>query len=408
MLPHVTVLHRVRGIEVPYLDRIDHYANSVTYICIKSAADQIPADMAAEVILVDDMTQAEAVMQDLVQKFGTPEYLISLSEFDQVAAAVLRESFDIAGYQPEQIIGFRDKLVMGERVISAGISAPAFADAPDIAAVMRFAERHGYPLIIKPRLGAASRDIVRIDSADDIALVPDLANEPYLVQLFCPDDIGAVDGVWTGAGLGPWRASRYVGNCLDFAVTDNASLATVEIDDAPLNEALAEFTAAVLAALSPGMPTVFHLEFFAGADTDRPRLQFLEVGARISGGQVTDLWREVHGYDLVGAAIDCQMGRIPTATPLTGDAITADLQIHPPITPPCVVVEAHLDLPADYRPYHSSVPEPGTVITETHGYFEVGAAFRFHARTTAEATEAVRRTIAAFRMDCRPVEPVHA
>ncbi|WP_216902501.1 ATP-grasp domain-containing protein [Nocardia alni] len=408
MLPHVTVLHRVRGIEVPYLERIDHHTNSVTYICMRNATDGIPADMAARVAIVDDMAEAAVIMRDLIHTFGTPEHLVSLSEFDQVAAAELRAEFGIAGYEPEQILGFRDKLVMGTRVTSAGTQAPPFADAPDTTAVEKFAEVHGYPLIIKPRLGAASRDIVRIDSADDMSLVPDLTNEPYLVQLFCPDDIGAVDGVWTGTGLGPWRASRYVGNCLDFAITDNSSLASVEIDDDRLNEPLAEFTTAVLAALSPGMPTVFHLEFFAGDGADRPRLQFLEVGARISGGQVTDLWREVHGYDLVGAAIDCQMGRLPDATPLAGDTITADLQIHPPITPPCAVVHTHLDLPAEYRPYHSSVPEPGTVITETHGYFEIGATFRFRGHSTAEVTEAVRRTIGGFRMDCRPVEPAHA
>ena len=398
MRPHILVIHRSRGPVAPYLERIDHSANTVTYVCAAQVLHRIPRHAAAEVVVFDGAEPVDDAVRGLAGRHGVPDRIIAISETDQLTAAQLRSEFGIAGDPPEHALPFRDKLVMYERTAAAGIAVPAFADAPDHAAISAFTRRHGFPALVKPRLGAASRDIVTLWSAADLTDLPDLRAEPFLVQRFCPDETGSVDGVWTGTELGPWRGSRYFHNCLDFATGEN-SWGTVEIDDPAFGEQLASFASAVLTALSKGVATVFHLELFLGT-ADAPRLQLLEIAGRMPGAEATHLWREVHGYDLVGAALDIQMGRDPDARPLRDGQVAGQLLVRPPIPPPCVVTATRLEVTPGYAPYHRAIPAVGQAITEADGYVGIGASFRFRAGTSRAVTEAIGHTLAGFRMDC--------
>ncbi|MFC9897629.1 acetyl-CoA carboxylase biotin carboxylase subunit family protein [Nocardia sp. NPDC127579] len=395
------MIHRVRGVDVSYLERLDHESTAVTYVCAENAVAGIPGVSAAEVVPLQDMSEVGPVVLDLARRWGRPERIVALSEFDLLAAAELRAHFAIPGDRPDYVAPFRDKLVMGRQVVAAGVRAPEFAPAPNLAAVEEFAAVHGFPLIVKPRLGAGSRDVVKLDSIDDLAALPDLAAEPFLVQRFCPDEVGAVDGVWTGARLGPWRASRYVGTCLEFAASA-PSLGYVEIDHPVLNSALAEFATTVLTALSPNTPSVFHLELFLGGSDTAPEPRFLEVAARVAGGETSHLWRELHGHDLFGTALDLQLGREPVIAPLLEGVVAGELLVHPPVSPPCTVLAARLDVPDANAPYYQSIPRPGSVISESFGYTGVGAAFRFHGASTAQVVASMRRTAERFVFECAP------
>ncbi|MGO4618216.1 acetyl-CoA carboxylase biotin carboxylase subunit family protein [Nocardia sp. 2YAB30] len=403
MQQHVTVIHRVRGVDVPYTERIDHGANLVTYVCARSVLDGIPTQAAAAVTVLDDMSLVPAAVRDLAARFGTPERIVAMHEYDLMTAAELRVEFDIPGDRPEYVMRFRDKLSMADTIAAQNVVIPAYSDAPDVRAVMEFAADQGFPLIVKPRLGGGSRDIIKLDSEADISELLDLSSEPFLVQRFCPDEVGAIDGVWTGTELGPWRGSQYLGTCLEFA-NNGTSLGYIEIDDPELIGPLATFAESVLSALSKGVPTVFHLEFFIGRDGDSPRIQFLEVAARACGGETTHMWREVHKYDLLGAAVDIQLGRTPATASLADGAVVAELLIHPPVTPPCTVVDVQWDVPHTHAPYHYSIPQVGSVITETFGYADIGAAFRFRGSSNAQVLESVRRTVKGFRMVCAPLD----
>ncbi|MEU7769689.1 hypothetical protein AB0B25_32200, partial [Nocardia sp. NPDC049190] len=191
-------------------------------------------------------------------------------------------------------------------------------------------------MIVKPRLGLASRGVIQLNSSFDAAQLVESAAEPRLVQQFCPDDILHIDGLWTGAELRPWRASRYLTKCADF---DRAGvLSSVEIDDRDLLAHLEVFTGTVCAELSGADPLVFHLEVFLGRERDGvPRIQFLEIGARPGGSEIPFLWREVHGYDLMAAAADIQLGRRPRSDPLPSSRVAGWLLVKPSIPLPCTV-----------------------------------------------------------------------
>lgn len=402
MRQHIVVIHRSRGPLVPYFDCIDHSANVVTYVCAEQVLDRIPAYAAAEVLTSSSADDVASSVRDLASRHGVPHRIVAISEFDLLVAAQLREEFDIAGDRLDHVRAFRDKLLMCAKVAAAGVSLPAFADAPDRNAVLEFAAQHGVPLVVKPRYGATSRDVVVLTSVEELSLLPDLDAEPFLVQRFCPGETGSIDGVWTGTDLGPWRGTRYFHNCLDFENGEN-SWGTVDIDDVVLNESLADFARSVLSALSEGVPTVFHLELFHGP-SGVPQLQFLEVAGRIPGAEFTHLWREVYHYDLVAAAVDIQMGRKPLPGPLPSGQRAGQLLVRPPVAPPCVVTAVFFAVAPAYSPYYSLVPQAGEVIREASGYVGVGASFRFRASSSAQVAAALLHTLAGFHMECVPYE----
>lgn len=403
MTEHIVVIHRWRDRHSRYEDYLDHEAHRISYITTEMARASVPDD-AAEVVVVsatDDFDEVLAAAEALTGRFGPPSRIVALNEGDLDTTAELRERLGCAGDHPAQVARFRDKLTMAQAVAAAGIRIPAFADAPDIAAVVAFADEHGWPLIVKPRRGTASRGVVRLDSVDDLEQLRAQPDEPRLVQVFCGDPIYHVDGLWTGTELGPWRASRYLNTCVEF--TQGEVLGSVEVADPELLSALGSFAADVGAALGDG-PWVFHLEVFVGSDRDGAlQLTFLEAGARVGGAEIPFLWREVHGIDLMSAAVAIQLGERPVLAEPPGEReVGGWLLVSTPVPAPCRVMAAELPESDEDGPYAQVVPPVGYRVPKVGGYEHVGARFRFRGTRTIDVEKAILRTAARFRLDCVP------
>jgi len=72
----------------------------------------------------------------------------------------------------------------------AGAPQAQFRYAPDLSAGLAAAERFGYPVVIKPALGAASSFVFRADSPADFARLP--RGRPGRAD----DEMGAPGGRW--------------------------------------------------------------------------------------------------------------------------------------------------------------------------------------------------------------------
>lgn len=399
---HILVIHRWRDRHALYGNYIDHGVHSVTYVTSDMGRQSVP-DAAAAVVVVratDDFESVRVAADELSSTFGAPRRIVALNEGDLDTGAALRRYIGCSGQDPVGLARFRDKLIMAEVLSSAGINVPAFSDAPDPEAVQLFGDVHGWPVVVKPRRGTASRDVFRLDCAEDLALMNGLRPEPRLVQTYCADPIYHVDGLWTGTELGPWRASRYVNTCVEF-VTGQV-LGSVEIDDEDLLRPLGSFTAEVAGALS-AQPWVFHLEAFVGATNGGgPRLTFLEAGYRVGGAEIPFVWREVHGVDLMAAAFDVQLGRQPTLGEPDDGSTGGWLLVPTPVPAPCRVIAAELPLSRGEGPYARVVPAVGYTVPQVGGYEHVGARFRFRGSCTEDVEKAIITTASRFRLDCVP------
>ncbi|MGW6706906.1 ATP-grasp domain-containing protein [Streptomyces sp. NPDC054956] len=408
--PHILVLHRWRDTHAHYTDYLDHESAHVTYVSTELGRASLPASAAAvtTVGLTDDLPAVRAAVTGLIGRFGTPARLVALNEGDLDTAALIREEFAIPGQTTAELAVFRDKLTMCRTATAAGLPVPAFAPAPDPAAVRAFGEAHGWPVVVKPHRGTASRGVVRVDSAAELETVPGLAAalaaEPYLVQSYVDGPILHIDGLWEGDALGSWTVSRYVGGtCADF--TRGTWLGSVEEDDPALLEATEAFAAAVGAALGGARPWVFHLEAFVTRAADGgPALVFLECGARVGGGEIPFTWRDVHGVDLMAAAVDIQLGLTPVLPPLKTGEVGGYLLLPLPVPAPCLVEAAGWvrQPPKDRLPYAVLHTPVGAVAPAISGYEHVGTRFRFRGPSTREVEAAITEAANGFRLTCVP------
>ena len=306
--PHIVVLHRWRDRYALYHDYADHDQCAVTYVTTETGIDGVPAGAAelAVTAMIDDAAQVGEHIEQRARRFGAPAAVVALKEDDLLTAAVLGQRWDCPGRTPQQLLPFRDKLAMAQLVAAAGLAVPATAAAPDPAAVRAHGGAHGWPVVVKPRVGSSSEGVRIIAGPDQAGALSFDPETPMLVQAHDDGVIHHIDGVFDGTRLGPWRVSRYVDTCLAFR--DGNPLGSAEQDDPQLRAAVEVFTAAVLRALTD-TPTVFHLEVFI--DPDTMRCTFLEIGARVGGAEIPFTWREVHGYDLMHAAFGIALGRPP-------------------------------------------------------------------------------------------------
>ncbi|MFH9722249.1 acetyl-CoA carboxylase biotin carboxylase subunit family protein [Streptomyces sp. NPDC017254] len=410
--PHVTVLHRWRDTHALYADYVDHRTHRVTYISTELGRTSIPegAEAVAVVGLTDDVPAVRAALAALVETYGTPRSLVALNEGDLDTAALIREEFGIAGQTPEELAVFRDKLLMCTTVADAGLPVPALAHAADLGAVREFGRTHGWPLICKPHRGTASRGVVRLDSEADLdahhELAENLAAEPFLVQTYVDAPILHIDGLWEGDRLGSWTASRYVGGtCADF--TQGNWLGSVEEDDPVLLAEVEPFAAAVGAVLGGDRPWVFHLEAFVTRGEDGgPALVFLECGARVGGGEIPFTWRDVHAADLMAAAADIQLGRVPILPALKTGEVGGYLLLPLPVPAPCLVERADWVVapPEGSEPYAVLHVPVGRRVPPISGYEHVGTRFRFRGSTTTAVEEAIEAAANGFRLTCTPLD----
>ena len=411
---HLIVLHRWTDAYADYASYLDHEANRVSYVTTAAAQASLPAAAASVEVVpsTEDRTAVRAAVARLVERHGHPARILALHEIDLDVAAELREQYGVPGDTPAQLHPFRDKLAMARVLGELGVPLPASAPAADRADVARFAQLHGWPVILKPVRGSASSNVRRLDGPGELAAYefPD-DGLPMMVQQYLPHEILHVDGVAADGDLRVWRASRYVNTtCLGFTAGD--ALGSVELDDPVLLKAVGEFTRRVVPAMND-KPWVFHLELFAeDCDGSDAGLLVLEVGARPGGAEVPFVWKEVHGIDLMEVAVAIQLGRpLPDfgdaadgADPAGTGEVGGWLLVPWPSALPCRVLASDSQL--DASTYVELIPAPGDRIGAIAGYEHAGARFRFRGRSSAEVALTISRTIDRYDLRTEPLPHV--
>lgn len=407
--PHVVVINRWREHYADYQRYVDHATHRVTYISTEVGLGSVPAT-ATDTVLVDatdDLAQARVALDELVRRHGAPHRIVALKEDDLLVGAQLREDWDVPGQRPGDLLRFRDKLLMCQAVADAGLSVPAFAAVTGPQSVLEFASAHGWPVVVKPRVGSSSAGVELLDGPAALGRVP-LTHEPMLVQAFNPHPIYHVDGLFTGKQMPCHKVSRYINTCLGFR--QGAFLGSVEVDAPEVVDAVRAAATDFVSALTD-RPTPLHLEVFIEPGPDGVACTFLEIGARVGGSEIPFIWRDLHGYDLMRAAFDLQLGR-ETRTPPPGSAtgeIGGWLLMPAPARRPCRITEVTPIAGAVPGLYSETLLDVGEVLPSADSFYEhVGGRFRFRGATTAEVEAALVETASRFQVKAEPIERVSA
>jgi biotin carboxylase len=284
----ILVLHRIPFHKVRYDRGIDHQRHEVVYVGTAAALKTIPAELRA--IRIERPGTGRVADEVVVAALASGERydrVISLSEYELLDAAEVRERLGVSGPSVADVTVVRNKVVMKERVVAAGIAAPRHvlvAQAPD---VLPWTGR----TILKPVDGASSENVRELATAQEAlaaARAPGLDAQRFELEEFVEGPIVHFDGFVAGGEVQAMLASRYVGTCLGYAL--GAPLGSVQFEAGPELEAWARRCVGAVGLRDSS----FHLESIL---SERGPV-FLEIAARVGGADVVDCFELATGLYL--------------------------------------------------------------------------------------------------------------
>ena len=227
----------------------------------------------------------------------------------QLSLADVRAALDIDGVRPDVARNFRDKDRMKDVLRAAGVPVAKSGLATSPAALRKFIDMVGLPVIVKPQAGVGARSTFRITSAADLdaleakGLAP-TAERPLQVEQFVRAREHTCETV-TIRGVPVWRSgTRYLPTPLD--VLENpwmqyCVLLPRETEDTEWTR-FAPINAAALAALfgkaasTAAGTALTHMEWFLLEDGSA---LVNEVGVRPPGVQIMPLMSIAHESNFI-------------------------------------------------------------------------------------------------------------
>ncbi|MFJ4828917.1 ATP-grasp domain-containing protein [Streptomyces sp. NPDC088747] len=226
---------------------------------------------------------------------------------------VLAHRLELPGNDHTLAMARRNKAAMRAQAMRAGVRIPEFRlvhSADDIAAA---AHELGFPVIVKPTLGAGSQGVRVYSTAADMAgqgppVTHDVYREPvreWLVERYIRGREFAVN-FFSADGdhrfVDMWEYLRPDDSDYDFPLWD---IVQVGLDHPDLTR-VADYTREVLSAFGIRRGPS-HTEVKCTDDG----VYLIEVGARLSGGPAVDLWTAHGGLRPFHDTIACYLGQRP-------------------------------------------------------------------------------------------------
>lgn len=278
----------------------------------------------AEVVTVSDYSDDDAVLDAAraAARRHRPRAILSLAEIDVERAALLRSEFDLPGLDTVSAAAYRDKILMKKYAQAAGIRVPDFAPVTSAREIAGFMANHSGRVVVKPRGGSGSTGVYVLESAEEASHLDDVVStEPYQVEEFVDGVLHHVDAFQALGAPVAAVASHYTGQgCLEHWTDAPFGSRTLAPND-PVSERLVAETWRLVDALPSPRTICVHAEFFV---TGNREIVLCEVAARVGGGPIPRMLREVLGIDprKLWARLEC---RLPTDL----DAVSARVQTAP-------------------------------------------------------------------------------
>jgi hypothetical protein len=353
-MSQIVVVNRVPAGLTPLGEWLAEVADQVTLLTSAKAAGGYEGSLGRVVAVEEysDGTEMPMALDELCRTVQV-ERIVHVTEEDVLRAAKARDAHGIAGLSYADALPFRDKLVMKEQVARSGdVAVPAFAAVQSRDEAVRFGDEHGWPIVVKPRLGYASTNVRLVRSAEELTddLPPSFMAEEYI-----PGAVYHVDGVFADGKIVYSCPSRYVNTCLSFQ--DSVPLGSVQLDpDDPRAIALMSFAESVAAALPPGDRAPFHLEVMEHETSGR--LYFCEIACRLGGGHIPQALTLRTGINPARAWIRHQAGLPdPGDGPIELSELLYGFLLVPPRAGTLTEI-AEVDVPSYVREYHVNASAP--------------------------------------------------
>eukprot|EP01113_Clastostelium_recurvatum_P029025 TRINITY_DN3505_c0_g2_i1.p1 TRINITY_DN3505_c0_g2~~TRINITY_DN3505_c0_g2_i1.p1 ORF type:complete len:408 (-),score=106.45 TRINITY_DN3505_c0_g2_i1:41-1264(-) len=265
-----------------------------------SLVDVLKADLTEyyEVPSMEDYDEVYRGVAHLIHHHGRLDWVQSHNEHWLSLEARIRQDFNIrTGYMPEEISQFQRKSVMKRMFRELGLNVPegGVMSTPD--EVCEFANRVGYPLIVKPDMGVGAMDTFKLKDEGEMRNFFNTTfiehPQEYIFERFISGRLITFDG------LADKRSHILVSGTLQYgaAIMECVSNANQDIYgyiSRKVPEDLKEAGKKLVEAFKV-RGHFFHFEFFRETNG---RLVVLEVNLRLTGGKGIDMYNYAFDTDL--------------------------------------------------------------------------------------------------------------
>lgn len=301
MTPDVLALVRTSLADTPVWEWLE--PGTRLRIITHSAALDTPVPEHVQVITVADYDHSAQVELAALRAHRTRllTHLQIISEWDVLRAARLRERLSLPGQHYASANAFRDKALMKELWHAHGVPAAPHARIEVPSDLTAFADRVGYPVVVKPRRAAGSLGVAVLHTPHQVRSwlaqhwrIRDGDFSPWLAEAFIDGQLIQVDGVYDdGQARIAWPTA--IGSLLSWQQDGAAPVHAVMLDpeDATVEAAQALVRRALAALPAPAF-TAFHAELWV---TDRGLLMN-EIGARVGGAGTARMIEASFGANL--------------------------------------------------------------------------------------------------------------
>jgi formate-dependent phosphoribosylglycinamide formyltransferase (GAR transformylase) len=250
---------------------------------------------------IRNVTDPQAVLDAVrfIQRHAHVDRLEAVVEAHIMPCAQAREAAGIPGTSVRTAHLCRDKPAMKQALREGGVPCAASDAVGTLAEARAFAERVGYPLILKPRDGAGASGASRVDSDAELAAAARSLGLDHgrsaAIEEFIEGHEGFFDSLTLRGQVVHEFACHYYPNVLEAMRTRWISpqfIATNRIDATGYDEvkAMGQRVVEVL-----GIETsATHMEWFSGPKG----LKFSEIGCRPPGVRAWDLYNVGNDMDL--------------------------------------------------------------------------------------------------------------
>jgi biotin carboxylase len=258
-----------------------------------------------------DPAATRRIVRELAAGAGPGE--LTLHCFDErnlLLTAELREELGLPGPTYEQLLPYRDKCLMKEKLAGTGLRVPrfgrfdqrSFQDDP-AACLDRIVADVGMPFVLKPVDAASADGVYKVFTAEEFLALPRDLGRSYEYEEH-------IDGTMFSVNLVVQDGRTVFGGVTEYLVNStevqrgrvNADINLIDSD--PRVPRMIRFAETVLDALGR-LDGASHLELFHTKDDE---LVFLEVGARFKGLAGLAAMQQNYAVALLNLAFEIEAG----------------------------------------------------------------------------------------------------
>lgn len=283
----ILVLSNTSGEKTPYSDWIKETEKKVVLFCPENKKESFKQNQYLQVEAfenyLDDNTIIDRALT-LNKKYNF-SHIISVSEFDVIRSAKLREVLNIPGQHYLSADAYRNKLFMKELLKNSSINIPEFSSIISRENVDEFIKLNDFPVVIKPIYGTGSQSTFIINEKKDVDEFFEFNSDKisdFEIEKFIDGDMFHIDGIILNGEIKYSFVSKYYTGCLEFKKNKPVSSYLLDSDN-PLNKKLKKQVMETIDNLPKVNNSSFHAEFFV---TQTKEIYFCEIASRTGGGEI--------------------------------------------------------------------------------------------------------------------------